>query len=165
MASFKMKVESAFLSKLLSQLAERTIRFIKKRTRAGYDVDGIQFLPYSPEYKKRRAKKGLTTSKVDLKFSDYKSMLSTLGYELGKSYTSVAVFFEDDAKDKLAYYHSISGAGKGRVIRDFFGLNSVEFNEIEDYVKDEWPEYAEKIIDNELINATMGHKNISYSIK
>ena len=45
--------------------------------------------------------------------------------------SSVTIGFSSEEAAKLAYYHTVSGAGKSRVIRDFFGITPEQVSELE----------------------------------
>jgi hypothetical protein len=115
--------------KIFNKLGLQAIRIIRKRTRKAYDVKGNIFKSYSQGYLKKRAKAGLENpEKVTLEFSRVNSMLETIGYTyalgLGGAESSVEVYITDPLKEQIAYYHNISGAGKGKVIREFWGIES-----------------------------------------
>jgi len=127
--------------KLLSALRNQTlwnklglagIRLIRKRTRKGTDVDGKPFKKYSKGYAKKRAKAGLPTHPVNLQFADVGSMLMSIDHIVYNNFEGVSVLFGDPAKEKLATYHNIDGAGKSKVIRKFWGLNESEEKQLAD---------------------------------
>ena len=45
---------------------------------------------------------------------------------------SVVIGFSSEEAAKLAYYHTVSGAGRSRVIRDFFGVTAEQLRELEE---------------------------------
>lgn len=121
----------------LSRIGLGGIRNIKERTRRGVDVDGRPFEPYSEGHARKRRAKGLPTSRVDLKFSLYDGMMDQIDHVIARDLRSVAIVIEDDEKEQLAVYHNIEGAGRSRVIREFFGLSDDEIDAIEELVGDD----------------------------
>lgn len=109
-------------------------RKIKKRTRSGVDYLGNTFAEYSESHAKRRAAKGLPTSKVNLKFELYDSMLDYLDHEVSSSLDQVTILVDDDEKEEIAKYHNKEGAGKSKVIREFMGLTEDDEKEIAELI-------------------------------
>jgi hypothetical protein len=105
-----------------SKLALAAIKTIKDRTRKGKDVEGKSFQPYSESYKKVRQRAGLPVSPVTLTFDDIAGMLKKIDHVVANDFSSVAVVIDDAAKEQIARYHSIEGAGKKKVIRRFWGI-------------------------------------------
>lgn len=56
-----------------------TVRDIRENAAKGVDPQGSPFAPYTPQYKKRRARLGLKTDTVTLRVKSEDSMLDTLG--------------------------------------------------------------------------------------
>lgn len=118
---------------IYNKLGLSAIRLIKKRTREGKDMHGSEFIQYSAGYIKKKDKAGFADPhKVNLTFSKVGGMLSSIDHKVNASLTSVLVFFDDREKERIAKYHQIEGAGKGRVIREFFDI--VEQSEIDQLV-------------------------------
>lgn len=108
-------------SKVLNKIGLAASRIILRRTRQGKDISGSSFKPYSKSYQKKKKKMGFAdVTTVNLEASRVGSMLSAIDYET--SFDSVILYFNKPAKEQLAYYHNISGAGKSRVIRKFWGI-------------------------------------------
>ena len=124
-------------SALLNRLGLAAIRFIKSRTRRGIDVDGVPFRAYSERWAKIRKAEGLPTSYVNLEFDDYSGMLQRMDHVVANDLQSVTVLFTDDEKDKIAGYHSYTGAGRGRVKRPFFFLSRDENDQLRGIVQAE----------------------------
>lgn len=114
------------LSQLANDLGLGAIKLIQQRTREGIDVDGNRFKPYSTGYKKLREKAGLGTDIVNLKFSKYFGMLHEINHVVAQDLSSVSVLIDDTDKAEIAKYHNVMGAGKGKVIRKFWGLSPEE---------------------------------------
>lgn len=123
------------LSDSLNTLGLAVIRIIMDRTREGKDVSGAPFKAYNEQYAKRRQKKtNFPPTPVNLTATVEREqrMMSTdnIIHEVNGDYNSVMVFMNYPEKEQLAYYHHISGAGKGRVIREFFDLSDDEVTEL-----------------------------------
>ena len=103
---------------------------IRKRTKAGKDVNGVDFKPYSKGYKRVREKKGRPIDPVDLVIDRQAGMIAQITDTVFDGYKGVEVYINSDAKEQLAIYHNIMGAGKGKVIREFWGLNDEEITKI-----------------------------------
>ena len=115
--------------KIYNKLGLAAIRIMRKRTRNSQDVKGQQFELYSRGYAAKRKRAGLANpAKVTMEFSKTGGMLAAIDYEVFEvlgdqdefGYAEVSI--KDPLKAQLAYYHNISGAGKGRVIREFWGI-------------------------------------------
>tara|TARA_B100000686_G_C16352210_1_gene743439 strand:- start:36 stop:497 length:462 start_codon:yes stop_codon:yes gene_type:complete len=97
---------------------------IKTRTSKGKDWRGGSFKPYSEGYKKKRLKRGATTT-PNLMWSGL--MLSNMQpKKTGK--LKRKLFFPNQHENRKAAYHDFIGAGKGKVKRPFMSVNSKEWN-------------------------------------
>jgi hypothetical protein len=135
------------IKKALANVSAFQIRNIRTRTEKGISVNGSRFRPYSrkafffnigteggtPKYKtfqggyaQFREFKGRQSSYVDLNFSG--QMFSSLTSKITPS--KGTLFFRQAQANKKAFYHDIVGAGKGRVVRPFFGINDREADKI-----------------------------------
>lgn len=129
-------------AKLLNRLGLGAIRFIQVRTREGKDLHGAPFAPYSAPYAKLKTAAGLKTSPVTLSFGVKKiknedetyrieanlhdTMMTHLDHVVSRDLAAVAVIVNREDKETLMRYHSIDGAGKGKVIREAWGLSGDE---------------------------------------
>jgi len=112
------------IKKALANVSAFQIRNIKDRTqRKGIDVNGSPFRPYSKAYRRRLVKQ---SGVVDL--TDTGQMFSSLTSKITPS--KGTLFFRQAQANKKAFYHDIAGAGKGRVVRPFFGINDREADKI-----------------------------------
>lgn len=106
----------------LKKAGRRIIFLIKRNIQAGKDIHGNPLAPYTPEYEARKASKKQNFSigdAVDLVYDGIMlASLNTVKVEGNK----LIIGFNDQNSAELAYYHNISGAGKGRVLREFLGL-------------------------------------------
>ena len=95
---------------------------IKTRTAKGKDWKGGSFKPYSEGYKKKRLKRGATTT-PNLMWSG-----QMLGNMTNKqvSANKYKIFFSNQTQNRKAAYHDFYGAGKGKVIRPFFSVSNKE---------------------------------------
>jgi hypothetical protein len=140
------RLGAAFHSqKLLNRLGLGAIRRVKDRTRRGLDVHGNPFQPYSDEYRQLKLDAGLKTpdpartvtlswgvrrlkrtskdepGAIEASWTD--TMLDYLGHLVSPDLDAVEVFFTNPRKEKLARFHSIDGAGRSKIIREFFALS------------------------------------------
>lgn len=112
------------IKRALANVSAFQIRNIKDRTqRKGISVNGTAFRPYSKSYKRRLVKQ---SGVVDL--TDTGQMFSSLTSKVSTS--KGVLFFRQASANKKAFYHDIVGAGKGRVVRPFFGINDREADKI-----------------------------------
>lgn len=141
---------------ILNTLGLAVIRNMLGRTRKGVDVEGISFDAYNKQYAKRRKRKtGFPETPVNLTATKQREqrMMSTdnIIHEINGDYNSVEVFMKYPEKEQLAYFHHVSGAGKGRVIRRFFDVGEDEFVKlvelVDEYIdKNIGPATAEEIV-------------------
>lgn len=122
------------------------IRLIKKRIRSGKDIKGSTFQPYSDNYVLVKSRAGFANpEKVNLTLARVGGMLAAIDHKsVGED--TVEVYFTDPLKEQLAYYHNVSGAGKSKVLREFFGLNEEEEDTLTELAQSE----AEKILVKEI---------------
>lgn len=105
------------------------------RTENGNDVNGNPFKPYSLQYAKKKGK--LDVNRVNL--TDEAEMLNSITQTA--STKEGRVFFNPVVRDgvtteEIANYHNSLGAGRNKVIRQFFGIGETEGQKIfEDYQK------------------------------
>lgn len=97
---------------------------ILKRTDGGVGFEGTAFEPYSSAYKKAREKKGRPLEKVDLKSTG--QMLDDLSLEVNTAEKRSEIFFKAEESARKALHHQVSGVGKDKVLRRFFGLSEEE---------------------------------------
>jgi len=120
---------------LMREIGEGLIARVRTRTTKGTDADGKGFAALSPSYAKQK-RKALGHARADLTVSG--RMLNditvrprpgavTLSFISGGSASSGGTFIQRSrsvgAAEK-AFFHNVSGAGKKRVVRPFFGLSS-----------------------------------------
>ncbi len=120
--------------KLMNRLGLASIRQVRRRTRRGVDVDGAPFEPYSDSHERRRAKEGLPTDHVTLKFDQYESMLDSLDHVVARDLESVVVEFIDAEKEEIAGYHH-RGEGDNPE-REFVSHSEEEIDELQSLVTD-----------------------------
>ena len=104
------------------KLGLAVIKIIKDRTRSGKDVEGKSFGSYSKSYIKVRERHNLPTHPVSMTFDDVSGMLTKIDHVVANDFKSVSVFFNDKAKQQIAYYWNVSGAGKNKMKRQFWGV-------------------------------------------
>jgi hypothetical protein len=111
--------------KALNRLGLMAERMIQSRTRKGIDVHGRRFRNYSDQHAEKREAEGLETNTVNLEFSVYDGMLKQIGY-LFRDEATVELYFLNERSERLATYHNVDGAGKGKIIREFWNLSEEE---------------------------------------
>ena len=130
-------------SKILKQLGFEVINFINDNIEAVIDVNNKPFEPYSLGYfikKKYKKKSRAKTKKArqnayekavaawqgkgkDVNLTSTGAMLSALSViAVDEGAGTLTIGFNTSEAANLAYYHNVSGAGAGRVLRKFMGL-------------------------------------------
>ncbi len=112
------------IKQTLANVSAFQIRNIRDRTqRKGISVNGTAFKPYSAGYKRAKIKE---SGVVDL--TDTSQMFSSVKTKILPS--KGTLFFRNMFANKKAFFHDQAGAGKGKVIRPFFGINRQEEKQI-----------------------------------
>lgn len=126
---------------LMTEVGDFALSLIRRRTAAGKDVDGAPFQELSPAYAAQKLK-AIGSNRADLTVSG--RMLNEMG-RLAVTEKSVSIGFSGGGTgssgssggtfiqrsrsvpgaDK-ALFHNVTGAGKSRVKRKFFGLSTEE---------------------------------------
>lgn len=145
----------------LTAIGTKAVAFIYENIDNRVDSNGKPFEPYSFNYwfykyrrrrykgKKLRTKQGKKkwkqfliasrseweTEKNNVTLSDTNSMLTALD-TISASNNEIKIGFRDQEAAKKAFYHNISGAGKGRTLRRFLGLQPAQIEELEVYAGD-----------------------------
>lgn len=120
---------------LLNKLGLTQIRKIKDRTRRGVDLSGKTFKPYNEQYAERKFKTtGIPTHVVNLTLDDISGMLQQIDHVVNTDFSNVEILFRDPRKRKLASYHNELGAGRSRVIREFWGINPQDEKDLLDLI-------------------------------
>jgi hypothetical protein len=114
------------VKKALNKVSNMAIFMITKRTQSGKLPDGGQMKPYAKGTVRSRKKRGRQTGFVDL--TDTGKMFRSLDYKVAGLKSSL--FFSNMERNKIASYHDIFGAGKGKVVRPFFAIGNKEEDQI-----------------------------------
>ena len=114
------------VKKALNKVSNMAIFMITKRTQSGKLPDGGQMKPYAKGTVRSRKKRGRQTGFVDL--TDTGKMFRSLDYKVAGLKSSL--FFSNMERNKIASYHDIFGAGKGKVVRPFFAIGNIEEDQI-----------------------------------
>lgn len=125
------KALPAEIDKALAITAMHGINMIQDRTESGRGYDGI-FRPYSPAYAKFRSVKGRQITPVNLNFTG--RMLSAIASRR-VSRGVQEIYFTRAEEARKAYFHNVTGAGKGRITRRFFGFNETEKSKLRQFFK------------------------------
>lgn len=120
----------------------------------GIDINGKKFAPFSfsywfaKKYKKKsksKTKKGksrylkqaesaFATEKNNVFLTQSGAMLAAIDVvKIDEKTSEITIGFNDKNASKIAFYHNVSGAGKGRVIRRFFGVKKADEDELYSY--------------------------------
>ncbi len=110
--------------KLQDNIGLSAERLIKKRTRKGIDIHGRTFRPYSRSHARKRERRGLSSSTVNLVWSETDGMMTKMDHLVARNHDKILVYFRDPQKRRLARYHNTMGAGKSKIKRQFFGLSA-----------------------------------------
>lgn len=110
-----------------NKLALAAQRIVRARTRKGLDSAGQPFKKYSPGYLKKRQAEGIIAADtVNLEFSRQGGMLKAIDHMVSNNLESVTIFFNDKRAEQLAIYHNTMGAGKSKIIRKFFTIETAQ---------------------------------------
>lgn len=104
----------------LGRVSDAGVEMVLKRTGEGRGFAGDEFERYSAEYKKVRERKGRSADRVDLRSSG--RMLDDIKAEVSVVEKRSEIFFGATESLDKAYRHQVSGVGKDKVVRKFFGL-------------------------------------------
>ena len=112
------------IQQTLANVSAFQILNIRDRTQTkGVSVNGTAFKPYSAGYKRAKVKE---SGVVDL--TDTGQMFSSLTTRILPS--KGTLFSRNMSANKKAFFHDQAGAGKGKVVRPFFGINRQEEKQI-----------------------------------
>lgn len=127
--------------KLMAEVGDLALSMIRRRTATGRDVNNAAFQPLSPAYAKQK-QAALGNSRADLIVSGrmvnemgrtkVTAKTVTLGFQgggTGSSSSGGGTFIQRSravAGADKALFHNVTGAGKSKVKRQFFGLTSEE---------------------------------------
>ena len=125
------KALPAEIDKALAMTAMQGINMIEDRTESGRGYLGA-FRPYSESYAKFRSNRGRQVSPVNLNFTG--RMLSSMATRR-VSRGVQEIYFTRAEEARKAYFHNVTGAGKGRITRKFFGFNENEQNRLRQFFK------------------------------
>ncbi len=138
----------------------KAVEFIQQNLDASIDVDSKQFETLSFQYwfyryKRRKYRGKYLRGKKSAKWQAFKSAAYSEWGSAGKKVTltstgamraslspissdgnSVTIGFLDAESARIAFYHNVSGAGKGRIIRKFMGLHKEQEDELAGYAAD-----------------------------
>ena len=118
--------QTSAIKKSLNRVSNMAVLMITKRTQRGKLPDGGQMKPYAKGTVRSRKKRGRQTGFVDL--TDTGKMFRSLDYKVAGLKSSL--FFSNMERNKIASYHDIFGAGKGKVVRPFFAIGNKEEDQI-----------------------------------
>jgi hypothetical protein len=133
-------------TELMREIGELALRWIRTRTEQGTDFEGRPFAGLSEGYAKQKAKAGLppvanltVSGRMlnDMRQEDTSESRTVLGFSSMGGSASGHTFIQRSrsvgAADK-AFYHQEAGAGKSRVLRQFFDLSESEVDQLQDRV-------------------------------
>ena len=118
-------------------------RMVRGRTLRGKDVHGNSFRPYSESYAKLRKRRNEPTHLVNLTMDHITGMLEQIDHVVFNDLEGVSMFITDRRKSQIASYHNTLGAGKGKVIREFWGLDDNHKELIKKMILDHSDQYIQ----------------------
>lgn len=113
---------------ILEQLAVKIKNIIYLRTQSGKDADGSPFEPYSNAYLKREGKVIVNLTKTGHLLNAMTQKV--LGNNTAKIFFTNFKYPNGITTQELASIHNERGAGKSKVVRQFFGVNDDDINDI-----------------------------------
>lgn len=102
---------------------------VKDRTEMGLDIHERKFKPYSKAYARKRLKLGEPVDIVNLRIDHFNGMLLKIDHLVFNDLKGVQAYINDSDKAKIGRYHAVTGAGKSRVIREWWGLSDKQAEE------------------------------------
>ena len=149
------------MSNLLILIGTKAVSMIQRNIDDMIDSDGNTFANYSfgywfTKYRRKQFKGKKLRGKKGMKWREFVSSsrqgwLGSVGADLtatgrmraslsavstDNKNNSVLIGFLNQESAKIAFYHNVSGAGKGRVLRKFMGLQIRQEQELADYASD-----------------------------
>lgn len=128
-----LKVDFLRKDELLKKVGDLVLGRISARTKAGIDSQGRPFEPYSEQYAKKREKKGLQKT-PDLEYSG--AMLGNMKAQVDLDREQVTIYFPDPVEAQKAHFHNNEGAGKSKVVREFYDLNNDDITAVRELIKE-----------------------------
>lgn len=132
-------------AKLMTEVGDLALSLIRRHTAAGKDMHGAPFAPLSPGYATQKQQE-LGNSRADLtvsgrmlnemgriKVTDKTVTIGFAGGGTGSGGARGGTFIQRSrsvAGADKALFHHVSGAGKSKVKRQFFGLSAAEKDRI-----------------------------------
>lgn len=113
---------------ILEQIALKIKNTIFLRTQAGKDADNKPFAPYSDAYRTKEKKTFVNLTKTG-------KLLNAMTQKVLTNNTA-KVFFENTGypngltTQEMAAIHNNKGAGRKKVVRNFFGVNDTDLNDL-----------------------------------
>lgn len=113
---------------ILEQIAVKIKNTIYLRTQSGRDADGNQFKPYSPVYARKEGKTLVNLTKTG-------HLLNAMTQKVLTNSTA-KVFFTNFRypnginTQELALIHNKTGAGRNKVVRNFFAVGDDELDDL-----------------------------------
>ena len=135
---FENAPKSLFNAKVLQALALRQKNRIYLRTLGGKDTNDNPFKSYNPQYARQSKKVSIS----DVNLTDTGEMLN--GMTQNATDTKAEIFFTTDEQAERASYHDQVGAGKNRVIREFFGMSNQDKDDLFKQYTDKTSELLQK---------------------
>lgn len=113
---------------ILEQIAVKIKNTIFLRTQAGRDADNKPFIPYSESYRMKEGKTFVNLTKTG-------KLLNSMTQKV-LSNSTAKVFFENTrypngmSTQEMALRHNNIGVGRSRKVRNFFGVNDTDLNDL-----------------------------------
>lgn len=105
-------------------MAFRTL--VKERAQQGKDIHDQPFQSYSEGYTGVRRRLRRPLHPVDLTIDDVSGMIAKVDHTINASMSTVTAYINDPVKSQIGKYHAVMGAGKSKVIREWWGLSNAQ---------------------------------------
>ncbi len=128
---------------LLTAIGLAWRKMVRGRTLRGKDIEGKSFKLYSSQYAARRKAKGEPVHLVNLTMDHITGMLQQIDHVVFDDLDGVSMFIADPKKSQIAKYHNELGAGKSKVVREFWGLDDNHKSNIRKMILDHGDQYIQ----------------------
>ncbi|XWN36083.1 MAG: hypothetical protein ROO71_08965 [Balneola sp.] len=128
---------------LLTNIGSEYRVMVSRRTRRGKDVHGVSFKPYSKNYEGVRKRLNKSIHPVDLTIHGVSGMLDQIDHVVFNDLEGVSMFIANKDKAQIAKYHNELGAGKSKVVREFWGLDDNHKSKIRKMILDHSDQYIQ----------------------
>jgi len=128
---------------LLTAIGLAWRKMVRGRTLRGKDIHGNRFKPYSKSYEGVRKRLNEPVHLVNLTMDHITGMLQQIDHVVFDDLEGVTMFIADPEKSQIAKYHNELGAGKSKVVREFWGLDDNHKSNIRKMILDHGDQYIQ----------------------